>query len=211
MNFLCSSDLHGVVPVQMKSIVKERKIDAILYGGDLSPHGWFGGEGESAEAPLEFMLGLGLPFFLVNGNIDPDMSFFENAEKRHGNLHFVHLRRVKFGKYYVVGLGDYLYPFTGADYALKMFRSLLEKSPEKTIVISHYPPRGVADMTDTGVNAGKKELMKIIEEFRPPVFLCGHIHEAAGIARLGETTVINAAMKTVLLEMNDGEVNVSLV
>jgi len=209
MNFLCLSDFHGTVPFQIKEIVKESKIDAILYTGDYSPHGWGEGEGENTETPLNFLVGLGLPVFSVYGNIDPDISFFEEFERENKNFHFVHLKRLKAGGYYIVGIGDYLFP--NRERAINSFESLLKKKPEKTIVLSHYPPKGVLDMTDTGENAGKKELKELIDKYRPLLFLCGHIHEAAGVSKIGRTTVINAAMKTVLAEIEDGEVNVSLV
>jgi len=206
MKFLCTSDLHGVVPVQMKEIVSFQNIDAILAAGDFSPHGWHG-EGRNAEGPLNFLISLGLPVFCVNGNIDPNPDYFLNLEKIHEKFHFVHLKRVKVGDYYIVGLGDYYFM---ASYVLDKFESLLKKNPKKTIVISHYPLRGVLDKTDFGSHVGSDELRALIEKYQPLVFLCGHIHEAAGVSNIGKTTVINAAMKNVLVEIKDEEVNVSL-
>lgn len=206
MKFLCSSDFHGVVPVQMAKIVKENKIDAILSGGDYSPHGW-GGEGESTEEPLEFLTGLGLPVFSVFGNIDPENSFFEDFERRHKNFHFLHLKRAKVKGYYIVGLGDFYFD----EYALKTFESLLKQDPEKTIVLSHYPPKGAGDQVGFGMRVGSKELRDLIEKYKPLLVVCGHIHEDAGVFNVGKTVVVNAAMTNVLVEIDDGEVSVSLV
>ncbi|UCG95849.1 MAG: metallophosphoesterase [archaeon] len=206
MNLLCSSDFHGLVPVQMEKIIREKKIDAILYGGDFSPHGW-DGEGESTEAPMEFLMGLGLPVFSVFGNIDPDKSFFEEYERSHKNFHFIHLKRVKLKGYYIVGLGDFYFD----SYALRTFESLLKQKPEKTIVLSHYPPRGVVDKVDFGAHVGSPELRRMIEKYKPPLFLCGHIHEAAGMGKLGNTQVVNMAMRNILVESDNGELRVSLV
>lgn len=206
MNFLCSSDFHGVVPVQMKEIIKERKIDAILYAGDYSPHGW-GGEGENTEDPLNFLINLGLPVFSVHGNIDPEEQFFEQIDKDNKNFHFIHLKRVKVKGYHIVGLGDfYLDP-----YALKKFESLLKQKPERTIVLSHYPPKGVVDKTDFGSHVGSPELLDLIKKYKPLLVICGHIHEAAGVDNIGDTTVVNAAMTNVLVEIEAGEVSVSLI
>lgn len=206
MKFLCSSDFHGIVPVQMAKIVKENKIDAILSGGDYSPHGW-GGEGDSTEEPLEFITELGPSVFSVFGNIDPEKSFFEKFEQKHKNFHFLHLKRAKVKSVYVVGLGDFY--FDG--HALKAFESLLKQNPEKTIVLSHYPPKGAGDLVGFGMHVGSKELRDLIEKYKPLLVLCGHIHEDAGVSKIGKTTVVNAAMTNVLVEIDDGEVNVSLV
>ncbi len=206
MKFLCTSDLHGIVPVQIKNIVEERNVDAILYGGDFAPHGW-GGEGSRTEDPMNFLVSLGLPIFSVFGNIDPDKKFFEDFESRNKNFHFIHLKRVKVGDFYLIGLGDFYFE----DYALKTFESLLKQKPEKTIVISHYPPYGAVDRTDFGTHVGSRELRELIERYRPLLVVCGHIHEAAGIDNIGKTVVANVAMRNVLVEIENGEVNVSLV
>lgn len=205
MNLLCSSDLHGVVPVQMSQIIKDRKIEAILYGGDFAPHGWEG-EGDSTEAPMDFLMSLGIPVFSVFGNIDPEKAFFEDYERSHKNFHFIHLKRAKLKGYYVVGIGDFYFD----SYALQTFESLLKQKPEKTIVLSHYPPKGVVDKVDFGVRVGSPELRELIEKYKPPLFLCGHIHEAAGMAKLGSTQVVNMAMRNVLVEAGE-EIHVSLV
>ena len=206
MKLLCTSDLHGIVPVQMAKIVKEKKVDAILYGGDFSPHGW-GGEGESTEEPMNFMTGLGVPVFSVFGNIDPEESFFEEFDQKHKNFSFIHLKRVKVKNWYILGIGDFYFD----DYALKAAESLLKQKPEKTIILSHYPPRGVLDRTDFGSHVGSQELRDLIKKYKPPLFLCGHIHEAAGTDKLGKTVVVNMAMKNVLVETENGELSVSLV
>ncbi|MCD6477963.1 MAG: metallophosphoesterase [Candidatus Aenigmarchaeota archaeon] len=207
MKFLCSSDFHGVVPIQMKEIAKQHNINAILAAGDFSPHGWHG-EGESAEGPLRFLISLGLPVFCVHGNIDPSPDYFLHLEKMYKNFHYVHLKRVKMGDYYIVGIGDFYFM---SSYVLDKFEELLKKNPKKTIVISHYPPLGILDKSNLGNHAGSEELRNLIEKYQPLLFLCGHIHESAGVGNIGRTTVINAAMKNVLVEIEDEEVNVSLV
>ena len=205
MNFLCTSDLHGIVPVQMKHIVTERSVDAILYAGDFTPHGW-GGEGNSTEEPLEFISNLGVPVYSVFGNIDPDKEYFIDAERKLKNFNFIHLKRVRIDDWYIVGLGD----FYMDSYALRKFEDLLKKDPEKTIILSHYPPEGVVDMTDFGSHVGSREIREIVEKYEPPVMICGHIHEAAGVGKIGKTKVANVAMKNVIIEIKSGKPNISL-
>lgn len=43
---------------------------------------------------------------------------------------------------------------------------------------------------------GSKAIKKAIEEFKPDLMLCGHIHEAEGIEdKIGNTTVFNVGKK----------------
>lgn len=205
MKLLCTADLHGTIPTQMKEIVNRERIDAIIYGGDFAPHGWHG-EGKMGDF-IRFLASLKKPIFFVNGNMDPSPAYFKKLEKNYKNLNYIHLKRAKIGSYYLVGLGDY-YP--GPRLVLEKFEKLLNKKPDKTIIISHYPAKGLVDFTDDGEHAGSEKMRQVIEKYQPLLFLCGHIHEAAGVTKLGKTRIANVAMKNILAEFDDGEVNISL-
>ena len=82
------------------------------------------------------------------------------------------------------------------------------------VLVSHPPPRGFVDRVHSGEHVGSHSVRRAIEEFRPPLVLCGHIHEARGIARLGRTTIVNPgpAQKghSALVDIN-GEVHAQLL
>ena len=46
---------------------------------------------------------------------------------------------------------------------------------------------------------------ELIEEKQPKLLICGHIHEAAGTVKIGETTVVNCSIsktgKGMMIEM----------
>jgi Icc-related predicted phosphoesterase len=43
------------------------------------------------------------------------------------------------------------------------------------------------------LHAGSPGLRDLIRQTGPRLFICGHIHEAAGAERMGRTLVVNAA------------------
>jgi len=68
------------------------------------------------------------------------------------------------------------------------------KIPADTdILITHGPPYGILDETETCFNAGCKNLLKKIEAINLKHHIFGHIHEAYGVTKKGNTTFINAA------------------
>jgi len=70
---------------------------------------------------------------------------------------------------------------------------LLASPPRRVdVVLSHYPPRGVLDVTHSGCHGGLEAVRRLVEEAGPRLVLCGHIHEARGVARLGGSLVVNA-------------------
>ncbi|GMF32189.1 unnamed protein product [Phytophthora fragariaefolia] len=67
------------------------------------------------------------------------------------------------------------------------------------VLITHGPPHGILDTTFTGLHVGSESLLKeTISRVRPSFHIFGHIHEAYGAARVGNTVFVNAATSTLL-------------
>lgn len=60
------------------------------------------------------------------------------------------------------------------------------------VLMTHGPPLGFGDMCYDGRLVGCEDLLKRIQELRPPVHVCGHIHEGRGILRDEQTLYVNA-------------------
>lgn len=69
------------------------------------------------------------------------------------------------------------------------------------VVVAHGPPYGYLDQMAQGQRVGSREALRYIRKHQPRLYLCGHIHEAAGEARIGRTKVVNLARRAVLLEV----------
>jgi len=63
-----------------------------------------------------------------------------------------------------------------------------------TVMVVHPPPRGVLDKVGGRFHAGSPALARFIKSAGPGLVLCGHIHDAPGIAQLGSSMVINCSM-----------------
>jgi len=60
------------------------------------------------------------------------------------------------------------------------------------ILVSHVPPYNTSlDLTHYGEHVGSISVRRFIEEFQPILCLCGHIHEARGIDKIGNTLIVN--------------------
>lgn len=69
--------------------------------------------------------------------------------------------------------------------------------PELTdVLVTHGPPYGILDRCYDGALSGCEDLRAAIERVRPRVHVFGHIHEAYGTTRVGQTLFINASICT---------------
>lgn len=60
--------------------------------------------------------------------------------------------------------------------------------------MEHCPPYGILDkLWKSGKHVGNPQIIKAIEQKRPQWFVCGHIHEEAGFATIGDTQIANIA------------------
>lgn len=81
-------------------------------------------------------------------------------------------------------------------------RAYFNKIPLDTdVLISHGPPYSILDRCVNGAHGvgsvGDLELLGAVERVRPLVHCFGHIHDGAGITKIGRTTFVNAAVTRV--------------
>jgi predicted phosphohydrolase len=62
------------------------------------------------------------------------------------------------------------------------------------IVVSHGPALGVLDQNLQRKEQGCADLRRRLEDVRPCLHVCGHIHSGYGKAMLGETLMVNASI-----------------
>jgi Icc-related predicted phosphoesterase len=67
--------------------------------------------------------------------------------------------------------------------------------PDNTqLLITHGPAFGILDTVINGENVGCEDLLKKLQQVKPNVHVCGHIHESYGTKKKGETKFINASI-----------------
>jgi len=70
--------------------------------------------------------------------------------------------------------------------------------PPCDVAVCHSPPYGVLD---NGQYLGSRAVLVAIQRVQPRLMVCGHIHEGHGIAKVGNTLVVNASRRFVVVEI----------
>ncbi len=189
MNLFLISDIHGndnFDPIKEKIA----EADLVLCAGDFT---MFRPTDEGLSV-AEKLASLNPSTYMVCGNCDtPDLEgiLVEKGLSIHG-------KSVVFGKggerYTLGGIGGSLHtprptPNTWSENDLVDVIKGFETAPD--IIISHQPPYGAGDTVMKVMHVGSKNLTYYLRKNSPILCLSGHIHEAAGIFRIGQTTVIN--------------------
>lgn len=84
---------------------------------------------------------------------------------------------------------------------LKKGYSYIKKSKKK-IMITHVHPSGTLMERLSSFVPGSSGVKKAIQQLKPDILLCSHVHEAEGIEeKIGSTLVINVGRKGKILEI----------
>mgnify|MGYP001594594454 CR=1 FL=1 len=76
------------------------------------------------------------------------------------------------------------------------------KDLPKKIMVTHVHPSESTMEKFTSFFQGSKGVRKAIDEFKPDIAICGHVHEAEGIEeKIGKTRVINVGRKGKIIEI----------
>ncbi len=207
MRILALSDLHGKCSTLNKILLASGEVDLILFAGDITDLGFIG----SAKV-LEKLWGKKV--LAVQGNCDLpwDKAFFDFS--RAINLH---ASSVQIDDVLFMGLGGsnitpYNTPYELTEceihQILEKFKGVIGSYPGRKILVSHVPPFEILDLTRDYINAGSYALREFIEGSELDLVVCGHIHEAYGIDRLGKTLIVNTgaaeAGHAALIEIDSG-------
>ena len=76
------------------------------------------------------------------------------------------------------------------------------KDLKKRIMVTHiHPEKSIIEKFSRFV-AGSKSVRKAIDEFKPDILICGHVHEAEGLEeQIGNTKVINVSKSGMIIEV----------
>lgn len=199
MKLLVLSDIHGDLENLDKLDSRFKEADVVLFGGDFAK---FEHE-ETGKPVLDKLCKKHENIFAVIGNCDnPDfLSEIENADVCvEGTLAF-------HDGIAVCGSGGGT-KFTGTtpferdeDEIISDYNVVDSSSAEcadeegkwsNLILIMHNPPKDTeCDKLPNGIHVGSEKLRSYIEKRAPFLVLTGHIHESAGISKIGSSTVIN--------------------
>lgn len=184
MRILQMSDLHGSQRAlkDSRSLIAQHHPDLFLVTGDITNFG-------PAEFARTLFEGVTTKALGIPGNCDP-VDIVPLMESMGVSLHG---RRVEFGEQTLVGLGGssptpFHTPFEVSEEEL--LESLKRLMVKDAILATHSPPRGYVDELPWSGHAGSEAIRQVVDEFKPKVVLCGHIHEARGVEQ-GETTFVN--------------------
>ena len=106
----------------------------------------------------------------------------------------LHGRKVVVGGHPFVGIGGANPTPFGTPFELseeEIGSTLCDLMEPGAFLVSHAPPRGYVDAVLSGDHVGSIAVRQIIDDFEPPLVVCGHIHEARGVAHHGPTTIVN--------------------
>lgn len=191
MRICCISDLHGQTPPEIEPC------DLLLIAGDIGPddpkdaadyfrrviYRWL------EQVPARHTVA-------VVGNHD----FLARSDPRFldklpwtvlYNSHTVFDDFVIFGSPMTPTFGDWAFMADESELA-KVWAEIHERTD---ILLVHGPPAGVLDLNIEGVHSGSTSLRTRIDELpQLKLISCGRIHEAYGIDRIGDTTIVNASL-----------------
>jgi uncharacterized protein len=209
LSIVALPDIHSAL-AQMRFMKNAfEQADVVLLAGDMTF-----GRRQDLQMLLEIIRESNPNILAVCGNHDRH-PMDEYLEQEGISIHASH-RIIK--DVAILGCGGAL-PFIGG-YVFKEeeFAVFLNKANEglkpeiPKILVCHQPPiKTLVDITHSGNYAGSKAVRKFIEEQKPLVCFSGHIHEAYGIDKIGETILINPGPISVTnryayAEIKDGKV-----
>lgn len=221
MRIAVIADIHNDTEMLMQSLDKLQEIgfDVIVCPGDFTdipPRGFT--QEDIGRLIIEELKASGRPVLAVPGNMDAAIIPILEKEKvsAHGFGRMI-------GDVGFYGFGGAKTPFGTAyepdDVEIEAgLRKAYDavRGAKYRVQVTHNPPFGTrADMLPSGLHVGSKAVRMLIEELKPEVAVCAHIHEARGVDELGTTKIINPGRLPEgycgIVEIKDGIVSAEIV
>ncbi len=191
MKIVCMTDIHGGYALA-GSIVRREMPDLLLVGGDLTTVGTVA----EAEGAMEMLGAVCDDILCVAGNMDSPLHD-ELYRRRGQSIHGAGVRRGRIGIFGVSGAPvsrlrtPYEVEESELRRAIDQGHAMVADAPVR-IFVPHAPPYGTkVDIIHAGYHVGSTAVRDAVEEYKPDIVLCGHIHEGRGADRIESTRIVN--------------------
>ncbi|HEU4462014.1 MAG TPA: metallophosphoesterase family protein [Solirubrobacterales bacterium] len=198
MRILAFSDLHRDLEQGAQLVEMSREADVVIGAGD------FASVHEGLEETIDALAGIEAPTVLVPGN-NETVDALRSATEKWDAATVLHGEGTTIEGAEFFGLGAGI-PVTPWDWSFDLddaaATGMLAACPEGAVLVLHSPPKDHCDAAGDGGAFGSPALLRAIEEKRPRLAVCGHIHESWGCeSQIGETPVRNLGPKGTWLEV----------
>jgi uncharacterized protein len=198
VKLLAFSDLHRDLGQAATLVEMSAAADAVIGAGD------FASVHEGLEEAIDTLAAIEKPTVLVPGNNETDdalraaASEWSAATVLHGSG-----TTIDGVEFYGLGAGVPVTPWEWSfDLDDEAAAEMLAGCPRGAVLVLHSPPQGHCDTNGGGDHFGSPALLAAIEQKRPRLAVCGHIHESWGCeSRIGETPLRNLGPKGTWLEV----------
>jgi Icc-related predicted phosphoesterase len=189
VKLLAFSDLHRDLGQAAKLVEMSADADVVVGAGD------FASVHEGLEETIDALAAIETSTVLVPGNNETVDALRAAAAASWPAATVLHGEAAAIDGVEFFGLGagvpttpwEWSFDLTDAEAA-----ALLAPCPEGAALILHSPPQGHCDSGGDGTHFGSPALLAGIEEKRPRLAVCGHIHESWGCeSEIGGTPVRN--------------------
>ena len=198
MRLLASSDLHRDLDQAGDLAERSSEADVVIAAGD------FASVHEGLEEMIDALRPISVPTVLVPGNNETEDALRAACEGWDAAT-VLHGQGAEIDGTQFFGLGAGI-PITPWDWSFDLDEDQaaerLAACPEGAVLVVHSPPKGHCDTSSSGDHLGSEAILEAIETKRPPLAVCGHIHEAWGAEdNVGETRVINLGPSGRLIDL----------
>jgi hypothetical protein len=195
---------------RIRSVITEHQPDVLVVAGDIINYIY-------PEKTFKILNDLSIPVLAVRGNSDP--AYVEKYFNRFPHLTSLNLNKVILNSIPFTGLsGTIPLPFRNRvclreKYLMEKIFPLIDS---QSIFVVHTSPWGSLDQVMGRFHSGSKMVRNLVEQTQPRLLICGHIHEAAGVENIGNTTVVNCSIpktgKGMMIEVGEaGKVEIEMV
>jgi Icc-related predicted phosphoesterase len=193
MRLLAFSDLHRDLDRAASLVQRSDDVDVVIAAGD------FASVHRGLEETIDALSAIDTPTLLVPGNNETDDALRAACHGWRGAT-VLHGETVDVDSTSFFGLGAGV-PVTPWDWSFDLTEdeagARLASCPEGAVMVLHSPPRGHVDK-----GLGSEAILEAVERKRPPLAVCGHIHECwGGESRIGATRVLNLGPDGTVIEI----------
>ncbi len=198
MRLLAFSDLHRDLGQAGTLVEMSAGADVVVGAGD------FASVHEGLEETIAALAAIEKPTVLVPGNNETADALREAAAAwpaatvLHGEG-----ATIEGVDFFGLGAGVPVTPWEWSfDLDEEAAAEMLAACPPGAVLVLHSPPQGHCDSNGAGMHFGSAALLGAIEEKRPRLAVCGHIHESWGCeSAVGETPIRNLGPSGLLIDV----------